>query len=572
MERDKKIILEMLDSKMWKTMTKEISMRISKHTVMSENLRKEGNEMFKSNSHNALLHEQAWKMYTMSIAVAEKNTEGLAMAYGNRSALLFHIGKFEACMKDIDRALEISKSNLFKIKLLCRKMECMHTLNLPDIDQVIDKAELLLDGVSEDSIKNVHSNLLNKTKLKLKKPSTLKISNDRKLETLENINKRHKINDFSSVKIGYCERHGRQLIATRDFAPGEVVYVEKPYTMFLNIKKLHAYCSHCFSTKWANIPCDHCSWTLFCSEECKVEAWNQYHDIECSVYGYSKKDDYNDTAKQLAIRLFIMALKEAGSLENLRAELEAFDKIHDHSKGFVENGVIKSQGFKSIYNLMDQVSQGSLQDRLHDTAMVLRSIAWNTTLFGENFNHRSSTAFKNNENVLFVGTLILKLSKVSQLNKHQMWNGNYVCANKLDRLSCWENECCTRGVYIAPITSLLNHSCDPNVRRCFTEDKTVVLYAIHPIKKGSQTKPNVHMRKEEQDLALKYRELVPSTLKPDTVYSEKDIAFLGEGIQKGLETLSKPAFTTVNLIICLNTIFERLCGIWLIVPSSCQKS
>ncbi|KAJ8674754.1 hypothetical protein QAD02_010540 [Eretmocerus hayati] len=463
MKKDEKIIFEMLDSKMWKSLTKEHLMRVSKSSTASDALRKAGNDMFKNIPHNAHSHEQVWKMYSMSIAVAEKNTEGLALAYENRSAMLFHLGKFEACIKDIDRALEISQNIPFKIELLCRKIRCMHTLNAPNIHEVVNIAEALLDGLSKQSVKTLHSDSLKKIKLKLKQPN--------------------------------------------------------------------------------------------------------------------------------------------------------------HLKGFMENEKIKVQGFRSVYSLADQVSEGSLEKRLQDTALVLRSIARNTALFGEDFNHSSTEAFQKNDNVLFIGALILKLSKVSQLNQHQMWNGNYVCQNKLDRLSCWLNECCSRGTYIAPVTSLLNHSCDPNVRRCFTEDKKVILYAIHPIKKGSQLfdcyqqeyyeldliprqrilsetynfeckciaclkkwphltrlfqndqgKPLSARSVVEVNLMMEYNALVSSTLKPDKVYRETDVAFLGEGIQKGLAKLSKPSFITVNLIICLNTVFERLCGIWLTVPNTCQKS
>ena len=72
-------------------------------------------------------------------------------------------------------------------------------------------------------------------------------------------------------------------------------------------------------------------------------------------------------------------------------------------------------------------------------------------------------------------------------------------------------------------------------------------------------------------LALEYRNLVPSTLDPNAEYDEETIAHLGRGIERSYE-LTQPAFTTVNLIICINTIFERLYGIWLDIPNKCPSA
>lgn len=55
-----------------------------------------------------------------------------------------------------------------------------------------------------------------------------------------------------------------------------------------------------------------------------------------------------------------------------------------------------------------------------------------------------------------------------------------------DLKHCKEDDCCSTGTCLAPITSLINHSCFPNASRFFTEDLQAVVYALHPIKKDSQ--------------------------------------------------------------------------------------
>ena len=68
---------------------------------------------------------------------------------------------------------------------------------------------------------------------------------------------------------------------------------------------------------------------MFCSEKCKKEAWEQYHEIECPIYAcypIFPKSGTKDVATQLGIRTMISGIKEAGSVENLKAELQAFDE------------------------------------------------------------------------------------------------------------------------------------------------------------------------------------------------------------------------------------------------------
>lgn len=49
-----------------------------------------------------------------------------------------------------------------------------------------------------------------------------------------------------------------------------------------------------------------------------------------------------------------------------------------------------------------------------------------------------------------------------------------------------EEECCSAGFYLAPVTSLLNHSCWSNARVCYGSNNTVIVYATMPIRKGQQ--------------------------------------------------------------------------------------
>ena len=48
------------------------------------------------------------------------------------------------------------------------------------------------------------------------------------------------------------------------------------------------------------------------------------------------------------------------------------------------------------------------------------------------------------------------------------------------------NNCCSKGACIPVVTSFINHSCNPNVKKCMTSDRKLIIFALQPIKKNSQ--------------------------------------------------------------------------------------
>lgn len=99
--------------------------RVSKKVDLSVKAREVGNEMFRAASHDAELHKKILDCYSSSLALAPNDSKNICLAYGNKSALLLHLRKFEDCVKDIDRALKLAvMPNALRIKLLCRKIEC----------------------------------------------------------------------------------------------------------------------------------------------------------------------------------------------------------------------------------------------------------------------------------------------------------------------------------------------------------------------------------------------------------------------------------------------------------------
>lgn len=302
-----------------------------KDPVLSKAARSEGNELYKKVNHNSEVHEIIHHKYTLSISLAPASSEELALAYGNRSAVLFHLSKFDDCVQDIDRALSITKSNILKTKLLCRKAKCLAAVgssSVVEIEKIFRKARFFCnncDQLEKESLIKLIEKAKNYTKAnnKIEEIKNLTISEPM------NVLQGKSLNDFSSVKISHNEKYGNHLIATKDIEPGEVIFVEKPQVFTVDIEKILTYCDHCFKACWSTLPCDSCSRCMYCSEECKKKAWMKYHDIECSAVFKSKISMSDNTSEQvllMTIRAVISAVKEAGSIRKLKKSLEKFDK------------------------------------------------------------------------------------------------------------------------------------------------------------------------------------------------------------------------------------------------------
>ncbi|OXU28653.1 hypothetical protein TSAR_004822 [Trichomalopsis sarcophagae] len=570
--------------------------RPMKSTDASIKAREDGNRLFIAKGHNSEMHENIWKFYSESIANAPSASNELALAYGNRSALLLHLQKFQESIQDIDRALAITTSSNLKEKLLKRKATCVTALAEDETAEDIGNKTKVLSLNKEELIKNV-SNIIPNNDFNF----SGKIEED-KAKIQEILATKKAADPYDSVSIQHNEKFGRHLIANRYIKPGEIIMVIKPYIKCLNLKNMHAFCGHCLKTSWATIPCDYCNWCMFCSEDCKQEAWQQYHDIECPVIPYIMFDQLGDYWKQLALRSTVMAIREAGGIQNLKEELDLVDncnsKLH---KGFL-NGKFYNDRFQSIYSLSDHTSENALKVHIDHALLSLIVLTKSTTLFGKNMKFMKSKDLLSNEDVIFIGSLLLKFLKISDINTHSVMEGSSLCRFSKNLNHCLEDRCCARGACIAPIPSMLNHSCDPNIRKCFTEDMHLIIYALQPIKKNTQlfdsylgcyfqtpmsqrqlamkefnftcnctpcrkkwpailidkTKTIVKKENEdfEQKLFDKLRPLFQSTENLDAHYCLSTLDYLSGNIEKATSNLIPPSYVTALLI---STLWTQVC-------------
>ena len=324
MASERKLLLETYcDNR--ETLTKELKTTLTKPTKdanRSEEARKRGNNLFLgSENHSAKIHKEIFLLYNKSVAYAPNDSEQLASALANRSALLLHIGRYEDSIKDIEKALKIAQSKILKVKLLCRQIECIRRSGSEDHEKLTKEVTDSLDEIDDKKIKKALEKNLNKAlNIKIEKSlqnSEVKRSKSNKLKCTEVLN---------NVSVQYSEKFGRFLVAKRDFNPGEVVFTEKPYVTVLNSDSFYTNCDNCMRVAWSAVPCTKCGWAVYCSEICKKEAWANHHDVECKIVPFIGMTSPSFLGYyHVCVRMLIMGIKECCGLDELRMQLDEVD-------------------------------------------------------------------------------------------------------------------------------------------------------------------------------------------------------------------------------------------------------
>ncbi|CAH0564153.1 unnamed protein product [Brassicogethes aeneus] len=304
-----------------------------KSNAESEKYRLKGNEMFKLKC-----NDKSIEYYTQSIAHAENNTESLAIAYANRSAVLFQIKLYKECLDDISRAL----GNPYPAHLM---------------EKLQSRQEKALNLVSTQKNLEYHINI----------------------PTIENDNKNPLIECSSdAIEIKYSPNLGRHIVAKRDISPGEILAIEKPYCKIL-VDCFFNHCHNCLKLCYNLKPCPKCCTFLYCSDECEISSKN-YHDIECCV-SKTLQDLKLDKLKLIALRTAIISKKHYNKIWNITTD---------------EKDVYTSGNFKEIHALIANTEKRSTPDLFERsfTSSILFYIIRKWTNFFDGADEASEAAFK----------------------------------------------------------------------------------------------------------------------------------------------------------------------------------
>ncbi|KAJ8680644.1 hypothetical protein QAD02_016431 [Eretmocerus hayati] len=452
--------------------------KFSKSSEKSTAARLKGNELLAKKSHNAKVHEEILKLYSKSVALAPLKSEELALAYGNRSYLLMHIGQFKESMKDIERSSALTKSESLKLKLLCRKMTCL--AGLKDTDGQKN---------TWNDIKT-HYDRMDRT---LKDQKMAKLV-EKARDSLTNFQcdappliRRPIVPSHNLVSLKSDKKSGEYLAADRDIDPAEVVLTFKPFVTGANSNKFYAYCGHCLSVMWASIPCDGCSLIMFCSENCKADAWKKYHDIECRIIPHMQIELLFYFFYQMAVRSLIIAVKETGSLRKLLATLtESDNSPNEIAESLMEHRNVGKAGFMNLYKAPVNLKLDIFIQFLRNTCLVLNLIMQTTNICDTDLKNLTGRELARDKRIIPPAVLILKL--VCLAFSHHTFAGQNEggsCKDGNTMEDCTVHRCCARGALLVPGVHRIKSDCNPNVVGVIKEyDGRLIYFSSQPIKKG----------------------------------------------------------------------------------------
>lgn len=191
---------------------------------------------------------------------------------------------------------------------------------------------------------------------------------------------------------------------------------------------------------------------MFCSIECKISAQNRYHKYECTIID----ELLTSGIMYIVLRMFLEGLA-----------------LFDGSINKLENFVEQQKDFPTIFEVT------SMDPRVHFLTAINLS-------FALDLNHETDAYeyffMKNEElkemwrtNQIFIKCLLRKFIAIAKNDVHAI-GGWSLKQNQ-------HQELIGNGCFL--FSSLLNHSCAPNIRRPNIENKMYVIVS-RPIPKGGQ--------------------------------------------------------------------------------------
>lgn len=295
--------------------------------------------------------QEAIDSYTRALAYANSK-ELMAYAHANRSAALYRKQMYKACLLDVQAALGMNYPEDKREKLKERGLKAMDKIN-ESIKTIKDQeSSETMSTSSKDSDTCLFGDVENLAAKKFPLISSIQADDGTKKKSSieKNINEnfikpikpRYLLNpevmtqpygpseeapaNSKGVRISFSQEYGRHLVATKEFKPGDILTIEKPYCWVIYRDKFYTHCYHCLERCFCLIPCISCPIAQFCSEKCRTLSWNLAHRTECPVLAvlvnllHVEEDKVRMVVK--IMRLLITATSDGKMINELKKDME----------------------------------------------------------------------------------------------------------------------------------------------------------------------------------------------------------------------------------------------------------
>ncbi|XP_070496813.1 SET and MYND domain-containing protein 4-like [Chironomus tepperi] len=399
---------------------------MNKSNQTSNILRQEGNDFYKKREFFLALLK-----YNQSLCYAESESENLGLAYANRSAVYFEMKLHDQCLKNIDLAEKNSYPKL----------------NFEILNQRRAKCTELTTKKSQNVFK-------------------LSLPASRKLPFIANC-----------LKIENNEKYGRHIITTADLSVGDIIAIDRSFcsipiseSQFVKVSELNIYqrCNNCLKSNQLNlIPCKSCCCAMFCSQECYEFAMKYFHQYECPVI----TDILKSGSVNMSLRIFFISLSLfGGNIKSLQRFYEETKKNMKNVFDFDHSTLINAEDVLIMkLKCLISLSKSSKKYQMMYQKSILSSLSSLNSIYTENID--------------FIHDYIEALCQISDHNFHGIFSSNL--GNKTFDNSNLKSlqEPIGSGSFL--FTSLINHSCTPNILRICV-DGEMCLIVCRKIEKGSQ--------------------------------------------------------------------------------------
>uniref|UniRef100_A0A336LSS1 CSON003654 protein n=1 Tax=Culicoides sonorensis TaxID=179676 RepID=A0A336LSS1_CULSO len=380
-----------------------------------------GNSYFKVKDYvNAL------KYYNRSLCFAPVASENLAIAFANRSAVYLNIGFYKFCLDNIETALKGNYPCKMIQKLEQRKKECL-------------------------------------AKMKNKRDNYTKVMDEKR-----DIKLSYKPNSkipfmIEGLEYACTEKYGRHIISNRELFPGDVILIEHPFVKSLICENLpegpeFSRCLNCLKTEYFNlIPCQFCTRAMFCSEICKNEAWENFHKFECKLM-YANIDF-------LQLRATLMAVSSLKDFRRINQDgsFTIFDP--DYQYNLMEHQLLALLSCAKYAPTMNDEEDFVLCN--------MSALIWHLLKSSDEFSSMLTNPEWENDFL----SILFDFGAVSQFYSHSLLAIAKTPELKEEMDGKFSPQ--KYGTGLLPISSLMNHSCAPNVTRMGNDNQVVIVVRRH---------------------------------------------------------------------------------------------
>lgn len=401
---------------------------VPKSNAKSLEYRRMGNDHFSLKNQD---YVKALELYNRSICFAEPKSEHLAIGYANRSAIYFEWGMYKDSLVNIELSRKVpgypAKLN---DKLDRREKAALEKIN---------------NGEYHDEEEDIEIP-------KLSYPPHKKIPFIAEcMELIEN------------------EQFGRYIVTNRDLKVGDLVAIDEPFAMSLQPRLAYRRCATCFRERcYSLIPCETCTRTMFCSRECQMKGMSLFHRFECTAIDglFNLFNKIHLSALRVVLKVFTDPI-EFEKIKQFMTDLDE-STVNPFTVDHADRSICER--YKPIHTLATNQTKRNVADLFQRStigAMIFKFLADNPFL------KEIFEAADENRNIF--QSLLFRHLQTSATNFHSI--GTIEVPTDIDLTFA-------SGAF--GFSSMINHSCSPNITRFNLNGKYILLFVQRSISKGEQ--------------------------------------------------------------------------------------